>query len=141
MTDTIDRDEAESILQSAPFHDFLGVSFAEYEEGRVVVDCPFREELLVNAEKEIVHGGVLSSLLDIAGHYAVLSSVGARVPTVDFRTDYLRPGRRGPFTIEAEVDRVGRNIAVADAEVRQEQREETKSVALGRGSYGVSHVE
>lgn len=141
MTDSIDRDEAESILQSAPFHQFLGVSFAEYEDGRVVIECPFREELLVNADKEIVHGGILSSLVDIAGHYAVLSTVGARVPTVDLRTDYLRPGRRGPLVIEAEVHRVGRNVAVADAELRQDQRGETKSVALGRGSYGVSHVD
>ncbi|MFC6613891.1 PaaI family thioesterase [Halopenitus salinus] len=141
MSDHIDREEAESILQSAPFHQFLGVTFAEYEEGHVVIECPFREEFLVNEDKEIVHGGVLSSLVDIAGHYAVLSSVDARVPTIDLRTDYLRPGRRGPFTVEAEVDRVGRNVAVADAEVRQEQRGETKSVTLGRGSYGVSHVE
>ena len=141
MTAHIDRSEAESILQSAPFHEFLGVSFTEYEDGHVVIECPFREELLVNEEKELIHGGVLSSLLDIAGHYAVLSSVGARVPTVDLRTDYLRPGRRGPFTVEAEIDRVGRNIAVADAEVRQEQRGAVKSVALGRGSYGVSHVD
>jgi uncharacterized protein (TIGR00369 family) len=141
MTDDIDRDEAESILQSAPFHEFLGVSFSAYEEGHVTIECPFREELFVNADKEIVHGGVLGSLLDIAGHYAVLSSVGARVPTIDFRTDYLRPGRRGPFVVEASVDRVGRNVAVADAEIRQEQRGETKSVALGRGTYGVSHVD
>lgn len=137
----MDRHEAASILQSAPFHQFLGVSFAEYEAGRVVVECPFREELLVNEENNLVHGGVLSALLDIAGHYAVLSSVGARVPTVDFRTDYLRPGRRGPLRIEADIDRVGHNVAVADAEIRQRQREEVTSVALGRGTYGVSHVE
>jgi uncharacterized protein (TIGR00369 family) len=137
----MDREEAESILQSAPFHEFLGLSFADYEEGRVIVECPFREELLVNEEREIVHGGVLGSLLDVAGHYAVLSSVEARVPTVDFRTDYLRPGREGPLTVEAEVDRVGGNVAVATAEIRQEQRGEVKSVALGRGTYGVSHVE
>lgn len=140
MTDTIHRDEAESILQSAPFHQFLGVSFDEYEEGRVVVECPFREEFFVNESKGLVHGGVLSSLLDIAGHYAVLSSVGARVPTVDLRTDYINPGRAGPFVVEAEVDRVGRNIAVADAEIRQERDDDTESVALGRGAYGVSHV-
>lgn len=141
MSDQIDREEAESILQSAPFHQFLGVTFTEYGDGHVVIECSFREEFLVNEDKEIVHGGVLSSLVDIAGHYAVLSSVGARVPTIDLRTDYLRPGRRGPFTVEAEVDRVGRNVAVADAEIRQEQRGEIRSVTLGRGSYGVSHVE
>lgn len=137
----MDRDEAESILQSAPFHRFLGVAFVEYETGRVVIECPFREELLVNKEKEIVHGGVLSTFLDIAGHYAVLSSAGARVPTIDLRTDYLRPGRHGPFTIEAEIDRLGRNVAVADAEVRQEQRGEVKSIAIGRGTYGISHID
>lgn len=141
MTTSMNRDEAASILENAPFHEFLGVSFSEYEDGHVVIECPFREELLVNADKEIVHGGILGSLLDIAGHYAVLSTVGARVPTVDLRVDYLHPGRSEKFVIEAEIDRVGRNIAVADAEIRQEQRGDIRSVALGRGSYGVSHVD
>jgi uncharacterized protein (TIGR00369 family) len=141
MTTEMTRNEAASILEDAPFHEFLGVTFSEYEDGHVVIECPFREELLVNADRNIVHGGILGSLLDIAGHYAVLSTVGARVPTVDLRVDYLRPGRAERFLVEAEIDRVGRNIAVADAEIRQKQKDDIRSVALGRGSYGVSHVD
>ena len=137
----MDADEAESVLQSAPFHDFLGLSFDEYGDGRVVIDAPYREELLVNAERELVHGGVLAALLDIAGHYAVLSRVGARVPTADFRVDYLRPVGPRPLLAEAEVVRAGSNIAVADAELRQEYEGELQTVAVGRGSYGVSHVD
>ena len=141
MTDTIDHDEAASILESAPFHQFLDASLREYEPGRVVIEVPFRREFFVNPEREIVHGGVLGSMLDIGGHYAVLSSVNARVPTIDFRTDYLRPGREGPFEVVGEVERVGRNVAVARSEIVQERDGETTTVALGRGAYGVAHVD
>jgi uncharacterized protein (TIGR00369 family) len=137
----MDESTAADILRSAPFHQFLDVTFDEYEEGHVVVTCPFREELLVNAEHDVIHGGILASLLDIAGHYSVLSTVGDRVPTADFRIDYLRPARRGELTAEAEVVRVGSNLAVTDVELRQEHEGEDKTMAIGRGSYGVSHVE
>lgn len=137
----MDKAEAESILTSAPFHQFLDITFADYETGRVVIDVPFREELLVNTERGIVHGGIVGALLDIAGHYAVLSEVGARVPTADFRTDYLRPGRETDLIAEAEVVRIGRNLAVADAEVRQALDGETRTTGVGRGSYGISHVD
>lgn len=137
----MDRTEAEEILQSAPFHDFLGLSFADYERGRVVVNVPFRDELVVNQEHGILHGGVLASLLDIAGHYAVLSQAGARVPTADFRIDYLRPATTASMTVTGEVVRMGSNIAVANAELSQGNEAERRTVAVGRGAYGVSHVE
>lgn len=137
----MDRDEAEAILQGAPFHEFLGLSFAAYKAGRVVIDVPFRDELVVNEEYDFLHGGVLASLLDTAAHYAVFSEVDARVPTVDFRIDYLRPATTAPMDVTGELVRVGSNIAVADAELHQEYEGDRRTVALGRGAYGVSHVE
>lgn len=137
----MDEREAEDILRSAPFHQFLDLSFSEYEEGHVEIAVPMREELLVNPDRDLVHGGIVASLLDIAGHYAVLSEVDTRVPTADFRVDYLRPASSKPFTAIADVERVGSNLAVADALVEQEYKGEVQTVALGRGSYGVSHVD
>lgn len=137
----MNRDEAEAVLRSAPFHQFLDATFEAYEPGRVVVDVPFREELLVNEAHDIIHGGVLASLLDIAGHYSVLSEVGDRVPTADFRIDYLRPARRHDLQAEGRLVRVGSTLAVADAEVRQPTDDGFETVAVGRGSYGVAHLE
>lgn len=137
----MDRDKAEAILRSAPFHGFLDASFSAYEPGHVIVEVPFREELVVNDEYGILHGGVLASLLDIAGHYAVLSEVGQRVPTADLRVDYLRPARRGDLAAEASVVRIGSTLAVADATAYQEQDDERVDVAIGRGAYGVSRVD
>lgn len=136
----MDRDDAEAILRSAPYHQFLDARFAAYEPGRVVVEVPFREELLVNPEHDIVHGGVLGALLDIAGHYSVLSEVGARVPTADLRVDYLRPARTADLRAEGQLVRRGSNLAVADAEVSQPDVGDDP-VAIGRGSYGLSHVD
>lgn len=136
----MDRDEAETILRSAPYHQFLDARFAAYEPGRVVVEVPFRDELLVNAEHEVIHGGVLAAVLDIAGHYSVLAEVGERVPTADLRTDYLRPARGADLVAEGRLVRLGSNLAVTDAEVRQPDRG-GEPVAVGRGSYGVAHVE
>lgn len=137
----MNRADAEAILRSAPYHQFLDASFGAYEAGRVVIEVPFREELLVNEEHEIVHGGVLGGLLDIAGHYSVLSEVGARVPTADLRIDYLRPAGGADFLAEGRLVRLGSNLAVADAEVRQAVDGDPEPVAIGRGSYGVSHVD
>lgn len=137
----MDERDAEEILRSAPFHQFLDLSFSEYESGRVEITVPMREELLVNPDRDLVHGGVLASLLDIAGHYAVLSEVDTRVPTADFRVDYLRPTSSKPLTAIGDVARIGSNLAVVDALIEQEYEGERQTVALGRGSYGVSHVE
>jgi uncharacterized protein (TIGR00369 family) len=137
----MDRDDAQAVLESKPFNDFLGLSFSEYEAGRVVLEMPFRDEFVVNVEHGLMHGGVLSSLLDVAGHYAVLSEVGSPIPTVDLRVDFLRPAFSGPKRGVGEVIRLGSTLAVADAEVQQEHEGEWSTVAVGRGTYSVAHLE
>lgn len=137
----MDQDKAKEILESAPFHKFLGLSFDEYESGRVVINAPFRQEMIVNNEYDIMHGGILASLLDIAGHYAVLSQAGDRVPTANFRIDYLNAASGTETKAIGDVVRVGSNLAVANAELRQQKDGEWQTVAIGRGSYSVSHIE
>lgn len=137
----MDRADAQAVLQAKPFNAFLGLEFEDYDAGRVTLSMPFREEFLVNQEHGIIHGGVLSSALDVAAHYAVFSEVGSPVPTVDLRIDFLRAARKGPLHAEGEVVRMGGSLAVADAEVSQESDGERRPVAVGRGVYSVAHLE
>ena len=59
-------------------------------------------------------------------------SLGAGVPTINFRTDYLRPAGGDHLTATAGVRQAGRSIAVVDIDVHDENG---KLIAVGRGTY------
>jgi acyl-coenzyme A thioesterase PaaI-like protein len=70
--------------------------------------------------------------IDIAGDFAIGMLVGGGVPTMNFRTDYLRPAIGEAITAKARVRRAGKTTAIVDIEVIDDQE---KLVALGRGAY------
>ena len=75
------------------------------------------------------------ALIDVAGDYALISHVGAGVPTINFRTDYLRPAMNTSLTAHAYVRRAGRTVGVVDIDVTND---DGKLVAIGRGCYGTT---
>jgi uncharacterized protein (TIGR00369 family) len=79
------------------------------------------------------HGGVIASLIDIAGDFALIAMLGYGVPTINFRVDYLRPATRTDLLARAQVRRAGRTIGVVDIDVTDSNG---RLVALGRGCYG-----
>ena len=100
-----------------PFNKFLGVRVLLLEPGRVELEIPWRDELVGDASRPAMHGGVISTLADTAGGICIwgaLESPGARVSTIDLRVDYLRPGRPEALIAEALAVRVGRSVGVAD---------------------------
>jgi len=119
-------------LAESPYHRFLGLELQRYDDGLVEIVMPFREEFLREDGSDWLHGGIIASLIDIAGDYAVYSRTGGDVPTVDLRIDYLRPAKRGSLRATGRIVKVGRRVGVADVEVRDEQGQ---VVAVGRGVY------
>jgi uncharacterized protein (TIGR00369 family) len=128
------RQIAEELI---PFNKLLGVRLTACERGRVEMTIPFRDELVGDAMKPALHGGVISALADTAGGVAVwsvLENPMQRVSTIDLRVDYLRPGRLEPLVAEAVVVRVGRSVGVADVRLfHPTSRDEL--VATGKGVY------
>src|SRR5262249_2167807 len=102
----------------SPFMRFLGLELIRSDTGSVEVRLPFREEFLRGDGSDWLPGGVVSSLADIVGDYAVVTETGVGVPTIDLRVDYLRPARRGDLTAVGRTLRVGRTVSVADVEIR-----------------------
>jgi uncharacterized protein (TIGR00369 family) len=78
------------------------------------------------------HGGVIASLIDIAGDFALIAVLGYGVPTINFRVDYLRPAARTDLLGMARVRRAGRTIGVVDIDVTEP---DGRLIALGRGCY------
>ncbi len=58
---------------------------------------------------------------------------GHGVPTINFRTDYLRPAVNTGLRAVARVRRAGRTVGVVDVDVYDDR---DKLVAVGRGTFG-----
>jgi len=134
---------------SPSFNDILDFSLDSptFEEG--VVTFELRNELIGNPIFRTLHGGVISSILDITGGHAVYLQVFkevrekpfekqierlSKIGTIDLRIDYLRPGRGKHFTAKGYVLRMGKKVAVTRMELHNE---ENLAIAVGTGSYTV----
>ena len=123
-----------AMLRRSPYHRLLGLEMVHVAPGEVVVQMAFRPELLAGDEgsARYVHGGAIASLIDTAGDFAVIATVGYDVPTIDLRVDFLRPATGGTLRATARTVKAGRSLALADVQVTDE---EGNVVAVGRGAF------
>lgn len=122
-------------VDNSPFHRLIGLELVRAGEGEVELRVGWREEFRRADGSDWYHGGIISALIDIAGDYAVASSLGRWVPTIDLRVDYLRPAREGALTALARTVKVCRTVAVADVELRDGKG---ALVAVGRAAYATA---
>ncbi len=112
-----ERDLRERVRMSNTARQF-GFVVQHAERGKVTMRMP------VNAcHKQlhgVVHGGVLAALADTAGGLATYMAcpLGTRVATVEMKINFLEAVEAGSVTAEAVVVRIGRHIAVADCDLR-----------------------
>ena len=107
---------ASTMALASPHMRELGIRFVSVEHGVVVAMVPYRRELVGDPLTGILHGGVVTSLLDSAGGAAVFSMIGAPTPiaTLDLRIDYLRPSTpEAPLYARVECYKLTRNVAFA----------------------------
>jgi uncharacterized protein (TIGR00369 family) len=121
------------------FNKFLGVRSLSLEPGSVLLEIPFREELIGDPVRRAIHGGVLSALADTAGGFAVWTSLEderTRISTIDLRVDYLRPGKQEDVRAQATLVRAGKTVGVADVRLYHPSDEAT-TIATGKGVYAI----
>lgn len=117
-----------------PFHSVLDIEAIAANEsaGEVTIGLANRPELTVAADSDILHGGVIATLVDVAAHAAIACALGRVAPTIDLRIDYLRAARGPRLTAIARPLRIGRSVARADVDVRDASG---VLAAVGRGTY------
>jgi len=136
-----------SCFERIPFNKLLGMKMSHIGHDRVEVTIPMKPELVGNFIHGILHGGVVSSVLDVAGGCMALLGamerskdkpederlrILSRIGTIDIRVDYLRPGKGEVFTASARLLRTGNKVAVTRMEMHNESGE---ILALGTGTY------
>ena len=84
----------EQLLKESPFIYFLGLEIIniDLENSVIVMKMPLRPEFERGGSLTgQFHGGAISALIDTVGDFAIALVVGAAVPTINFRVDFLRP--------------------------------------------------
>ena len=126
------------------FNKLLGLKVQSFDVKAPRLRFEMRPELVGNPSRQILHGGVISATLDVAGGFAIMLSIAAETPvtpasfpnmgTIDLRIDYLRPGRGRFFIATARIVRKGSRIAVTHMELVNDTGE---LIATGSAAYVV----
>ena len=130
-----------------PFDRLLGVKVERLSVEQVKVRIEMREDFIGNFVRGSLHGGVISSVLDLTGGLIAsvellrslegkdIDEVGrriARVGTIDLRIDYLRAGKGTHFTASGSTLRKGNKVAVVRTELTNNRN---SLIAAGTGTY------
>lgn len=118
MNDMIRR--VQKGIDSQSFAQLLGLTVEEAEEGRVVVSCRRRPELL--QQTGLLHGGVISALCEASGAYAALTVIpeDQSIIGVECKVNLLRPVTADKAIAVAKVLKRGKQLIVVDVEAFNE---------------------
>ena len=100
----------------ANFLTHLGVTIRFDDEFRPVVSLPHTPQL--EHAKGGIHGGVLATLIDAAAWCAAAVHYPSWISTVEFDVRLLEPVVGEDLVATGRTVRIGKRIAVAEAEVR-----------------------
>lgn len=132
--------------ETVPFNRVLGLKVESLDPGAPKLRFDMKPELIGNPRRQILHGGVIAAVLDVAGGFAIHLAVGKSraeqpheghfptIGTIDLRVDYLRPGRGEHFIATGRVVRLGNRVAVTHMEMANDTGE---LIATGGAAYMV----
>ena len=104
----------EQFVVHLPHAQALGITLVscDLEAGRCVLTTPWREELVGDPDTGVIHGGVITALLDTLGAATAITRNIRVQATLDLRIDYLRPATpRMQLLGDASCYRVTRHVA------------------------------
>lgn len=132
-----------------PFNKLLGFEIVQFDAKQSEVKFLWQDVLVGNPIQKILHGGVIASVLDLAGGVVAAANIIDQLEdlssenlhrslknlgTIDLRTDFLIPGRGAEFIATARIIRSGSKVAVARMELHNENNDH---IAFGTGTYMV----
>lgn len=140
-SDLLPQNPALFSMASTWFVDFphckaLGIEFVRGERGKVTTCLPFATHLIGDEKARIVHGGVMTTLIDTSCGLAVFTVLdeAEMIVTLDLRIDYLRPAKPDlPIYCVAECYRLARQIAFLRATTYQD--DQTQPIAHGVSTF------
>ena len=125
-------EEGQAIIDRGPYMSWLGLKVLAFDQQAIEVRATWRPEWIANPKLQQTHGGILAALIDFAADFALVPHLGHMVPTIDMRVDYHRLARQGDLTVKGRVIKLGRQVSLCEAEIRDAAGE---LIASGRATY------
>jgi len=129
-------------ITGLPFSREIGMRLHQAENGVAVVSVPYDERLVGDPETGVLHGGVITALLDTACGWAVMAGAARlkSTATLDLRIDYMRPATAGEAVFaRAECYRLTRSIGFARAVAYHS--DPADPVATAQGAFILERVD
>lgn len=104
------------IFQAIPHVRALGAEVVAFEKDKATIKLAYQDRLVGNPETGVLHGGVITTLLDTVCGMSVFAALPKIVPiaTLDMRIDYLRPAMpRREVVARGHCYKLTRNVAFA----------------------------
>ena len=130
-----------------PFNKLIGMKIDNLDLDNIKIRFEMRPELVGNFIRGNLHGGVISTVLDVTGGMLAWTGIMkkmegstfeeiterfAKIGTIDLRVDYLRPGLGKYFVATGSTLRAGNKLSAIRMELHND---EGLLIAVGTGSY------
>ncbi|MAG96688.1 MAG: PaaI family thioesterase [Alphaproteobacteria bacterium] len=129
-------------LTSAVAHNVaLGLEMVEVSSGRVLMKLPYDKRLVGNPDSGVLHGGVISSVIDAVSGLSVFVTVAEIIPiaTLDLRIDYLKPATpERDLLTQAHCYKLTRSIAFVRAIAYHDEKNDPVATSVSTFMLGVS---
>lgn len=140
--DSMTLDQYTAVIEkNFPFHELLGIKLDAVQDDCVRLRVPYNEKLLGHVQSRMIHGGVISSLIDISGGFAVWTKCAPEdtLVTITLSVDYLRPAMACDLIAEATVRLQGNRVGNAHVVVWPAGAPDVH-LAVGRGVYNIKRA-
>ena len=135
--------------EKIPFNKLIGMKIETLDLDKIGIRFEMSPELVGNFTRGNLHGGVISSVLDVTGgmvawigimkkmegqSFDAISERFNKIGTIDIRVDYLRPGLGEYFIATGSTLRTGNKVSVTRMELHNDK---VILMAGGTGTYVV----
>ena len=124
----------QAMIAAVPYNAALGLEVVDFGAGTATIRLPYKPELVGNPENGVLHGGVVTGLIDATCGLAVFMKLPepTRIATLDLRIDYLKPATPGePLHARAECYKLSKQVAFVRASAFHGEPDDAIASAAG----------
>jgi uncharacterized protein (TIGR00369 family) len=136
-----------NVINTIPFNRIVGLSLQSIEGDHITMRFDMTQDLIGNYMHGILHGGVISTVLDMAGgtvamiraiqkepdkSFEELSAKLGKASTINLNINFLRPGKGEHFIAKASILQSGNKVTFTRMDLLNPSNE---LIASGTGTY------
>lgn len=97
MERVLSREEISNSITNSPFHRFLGLELADTTDESLTLKLSFKDSFIAGDKVDYIHGGILASIIDVAGYFVLFQVLNIPAPTLDLHINYLRAAKKKTY--------------------------------------------